>query len=376
MSPQIYLDNNACTPLDDRVKTAIIEALPLLGGNPSSMHLFGKQAMSLILNARKSIARCLKVKASEILFTSGGTENVNMVMQGVAKHAKKGHIITSAAEHASVFANAKLLESNGFEVTFLQPGFLGATLPQAVQTAIRPDTKLIALMAVNNETGVKTDIEAIASIAAQGNIPFFVDAVALLGKEPLCIPPGVSAMGFSGHKIHAPSGIGFCYVKSGFKWMPLLVGGEQESGRRAGSENIIGIVALAKAMEILSHELGGAIHHMKALRDHFEELLMSQDPLISINGEGERICNTSNLSFHGIDGETLLIALSQQGIAASHGSACSSGALEPSRVLASMGLPLERVRSSLRFSFSRLNTMEEIEAAAAIIAAKIKQMRE
>lgn len=362
---RIYLDNNASTPLDPRVADFLVQTLPYLQGNPSSIHQPGQAVKGMITKARASIASYLHVKPQEVVFTSGGTESINMGIRGLIGQPP-GHIITSSVEHACTIGSCKLLEQQGFDVTFLPAGSYGAVLPEAVRQAIRPDTRLIALMAVNNETGVRTDIPSIASIAQEKKIPFFVDAVAQLGKEEVSIPAGVSAMAFSGHKVHALQGIGMLFLRSGVKWHPLIVGGEQEYGRKAGSENVLGILSLAKAFELFSPD---GIAHMNHLRESFESKLLQALPgtRILINGEGPRTSNVSNLAFMGADGETLLMNLDRNGIAASHGSACSSGSLEPSRVLLGMGLPLERVMGSIRFSFSRLNTMEEVESACRTI---------
>ena len=229
-------------------------------------------------------------------------------------------------------------------------------------------------MGVNNETGVKTDIQAIAAIAYEAGIPFLVDGVALLGKELFSIPLGVSAMCFSGHKLHAPQGTGFAFIRSNFKLHPLLTGGEQEFGHRGGTENVLGILSLAKAIEFLQAELPEASRRMLELRDKFENILLQELKNVSINGEGPRVVNTSNLAFSGVDGESLLINLDREGIAASHGSACSSGGLEPSRALLNMGLPLELVRSSIRFSLSRFTTESEILESCRLIIQIIRKL--
>lgn len=367
---RIYLDNNASTPLDPAVADFIVKILPSLQGNPSSSHSFGQTARSLINKAKASIALFLKVKPTELIFTSGGTESVNMAIKSLVANKAPGHIITSAVEHACVIAVCKQLESQGYAVSYLPTGSVGAVQPEAVKAAIRPDTQLIALMAVNNETGVKTDIESIAQIAQERKIPFFVDAVSQLGKEEVRIPQGVSAMAFSGHKIHALQGIGLLYLRSGIKLKPLIIGGEQELGRRAGTENVLGILSLAKAVELLSPPPYKTI---ESLRDRFEGVLLKEIPGLLINGEGLRVSNVSNLAFPGVDGEALLMNLDRAGIAASHGSACSSGSLEPSRILLGMGLPLDRVNSSIRFSLSRLTTAAEVDAACAIIVSLVKR---
>lgn len=358
MKKRIYLDNNASTVVDPRVIEVVAHDLQNNIGNPSSSHSFGQEVRNRLAKARQIIANYLGVKTNEIVFTSGGTESMNMLIRGFLAQTPGGHIITSNVEHSCVYATLKNIQDR--PVTFLEPGSWGAVTAQAVRDAIQPNTSLIALMAVNNETGVKTDIQAIAAIAEEANIPFIVDGVALLGKETFTIPTGVSAMGFSGHKFHAPKGVGFAFVRARLKLQPLLSGGEQEFNRRGGTENVSGIVGLAKAVEILSAELPEASARMGRLRDHFEETLRKEIPSVKINGEGPRVVNTSNIAFPGMDGESLLTHLDLQGIAVSHGSACASGALEPSRILLNMGLPMNIARSSLRISLSKYTTEEEI----------------
>lgn len=372
---KIYLDNNATTPADPRVIDAVIENLRSIPGNPSSTHTFGQEARNCLVKARKRIADFLGVRPLEIIFTSGGTEGANMIMKGLFADSSGGHLVTSDLEHACVFSSAQYLESKGVRTTFLSPGLKGAPTPQEVEAAIRSDTRLISLMAVNNETGIKTDIEAIAAIAEEAKIPFFVDAVALLGKEAFTIPKGVSAMCFSGHKLHAPKGIGCVFVRQGLRLAPLLNGGDQEHQRRGGTENLSSIAGMSEAVKILQETLPASAEKMRFLRDHFEKGICHMLADIQINGTGPRISNTVNLAFLGVDGESLLAALDMQGIAASHGSACSSGALEPSRVLQKMGIPPEIARSSLRFSLSRMTTLEDIETAVEVISDTVKRLR-
>lgn len=355
MNKRIYLDNNATTAVDPHVVQAMVEALITLTGNPSSAHAFGRESKQALTRARDTIANCCGVTDREIVFTSGGTEAMNLLIRGFLNE-KPGHVITTDVEHSAVFKTLQEYES----VAFLKVGASGAATLESVKAAIRPDTRLISLMAANNETGVKTDIEGIADLALHCGIPFIVDGVAHFGKDILKIPKGVAAMAFSGHKFHAPKGIGFAFIRRGTKLKPLFGGGDQEFKRRSGTENLSGIIGLAKAVEIAVDELPAAIRQVAQLRDYFEEKLKASLK-VCINGEGDRICNTSNVAFEGMDGETLLANLDRAGIAASHGSACSSGALEPSRVLLNMGLSQERARSSIRFSLSRYTTQEEID---------------
>lgn len=376
MMERIYLDNNASTPIDPDVLNTFIEITERFIGNPSSAHNEGKILKKYLIDARDSVANFLGVKSKEIIFTSGATEAINMVINGIFDGgSKKGHIITSNLEHPAVFKTIQNLEKAGADVTYLSPGEYGAVKPEHVAEVIRPDTKLIALMAVNNETGVKTDIQSIAGIAEQYDIPFVVDAVALFGKELFALPSGVSAICTSGHKLHAPKGVGFAFVRRKLKISPLLVGGEHEYGLRAGTENLSGIVAYGAAVEKLNDELPEASRYMQFLRDRLENGLKENLAEVIVNGTGPRVCNTLNISFLGVQGETLLANLDLQGIAASHGSACASGALQPSRILTNMGVPQEVVRSSVRFSVSKMNTKEEIDRAISIITAIVERLR-
>lgn len=354
---RIYLDNNATTYLDPRVATVFMHALQEWQGNPSSVHSAGREAKAVLNRARKTLADALGVKPAEIIFHSGATEGLNGLLRMLTG---QGHLITSSAEHAAVYATAQALSAQGAQVTFLKPTSEGIVSPEAVAKALTPQTKLIALMAVNNETGMKTDLEALAALAQEKKIPLLVDGVAQLGKDPIVFYPGITAYCFSGHKIHGPKGIGFSYVRSTLKLDPWVTGGEQEFGKRGGTENLPAILGLAEAVRIALEELPSAVLKMTALRNQLEQGLLSY-PGVFVNAQGARVCNTSNLSFKGQEGETLLAKLDLAGIAVSHGSACSSGALEPSRVLLEMGLPPSIAATALRFSLSRFTTADEID---------------
>ncbi len=373
---KIYLDNSASTPIDPRALDQMLRDLKEHFGNPSSSHSFGQDSRRRLLQARQIIASYLRVKPNEVIFTSGGTESMNLAIRGLLEGKAKGHILTSSAEHACVYSTVKLMEADGHRATYLSPGLWGAVTPEAVQAAIQSDTRLIVLTAVNNETGVKTDISAIAAIAEKAGVPFLVDGVALLGKEPFTIQSGVSAMGFSGHKFHAPKGIGLVFIRSSLKLRPLLSGGDQEFGRRGGTENLSGIIGLAEAVRLLDSELPAASQQMFRLRDKLENTLLQELSGVAVNGQGPRIGNITNLAFSGVEGETLLAALDMEGVAVSHGSACSSGALEPSRILLNMGISMEAARSSIRFSLSRFTTEDEINRCASIVVRVVRRLRE
>jgi cysteine desulfurase len=375
MNPKIHLDNNAGTLVDPRLIPTLIHHFQKVPGNPSSVHTFGQEARGILSRSRYTVANFLKVKTSEIIFTSSGTEALNMVLRGICIGNPNCHIITSTIEHSAVYMTIKYLEATGCKVTYLEPGLWGAVKPEILAAALKPETRVIALMAVNNETGVKTDIEGIAKIAKENGTAFIVDGVAWLGKEQISIPDGVSAMCFSGYKFHAPKGIGFAYIRSSLKLTPLMTGGNQEFGRRGGTENLPGIVALSEAVNILADELPEASQRMAKYRDKLERSLIENLSGVSVNGLGPRICNTTNLSFEGVEGETLLTKLDMEGVLASHGSACSSGALKPSRVLLNMGIKREVANSSIRFSLSRLTTENEIDRAIAIVMHLVSTLR-
>lgn len=362
MKSRIYLDNNATTALDPRVFKAMAVEFSGPPTNPSSVHYFGQQAKIQLAEARKTVASFFGAKPEETLFTSGGTESINLLLRGFFSTRPRGHLITTAIEHSCLYKTAKILEGAGLSVTHVPVDISGAPHPDAIQAAIRPDTQAIALSAANGETGVKLAIKPIAALAEERGIPLILDAVAYIGKEALPFPAGVSAIALSGHKFHAPKGIGAAIIRPSFKLTPLLTGGGQEHARRAGTENLAAILGLAEAIRILQESQPAITQQLQGLKNHFELTLLRTVGAIEINGAGPRIANTSNLFIDGVDGETLLIHLDMAGIAASHGSACSSGALEPSRVLLNMGLGKQRARSSLRFSFSRFNTREEIDA--------------
>ena len=374
MSQRIYLDYNATTPLDKRVLHAVIKELQEEVGNPSSTHFEGQQSKRVLESCRKIIADFFKIRSQDVIFTSGGTEGAFLLLHGIMEKFSKGHIITSAVEHACVHQTVLQLVEKGFEATFLPTGLYGAVTPEEVKNAIRLDTKLITLMAANNETGVKTDVHAIAALAQQAGIPFIVDGVCLLGKETMIWPNGVSGVFFSGHKIHAPKGVGFYISRPSTKLKPIILGGGQEFNRRAGTENLAGIVGLAAAIKILAHEQSAISGKMLHLRTLLEEGVLKLGNIL-ISSEGPRLVNTVNFSFIELDGETLLMNFDRRGLSVSHGSACSSGALEPSRILLNMGIPLAQARSAIRFSIGRDTTEAEIIEAISIVTEEVQKLR-
>lgn len=346
--------------------------LDLDGGplNPSSVHTFGQKAKQLLARAREKIAHHLDVDSNEIIFTSGGTESMNLLIRGSLKEPRS-HIISSPIEHASVHLTLEELQKNGAKVTYLPIDQKGAPRPSDLEKAITEKTTLIVLSAANGETGVKLDLEACAKIAQSRNVPLIIDGVALLGKEPFPFYEGISGVGFSAHKLHGPKGIGCAIIRGSHQINAELHGGGQENHIRSGTENLSGILGFAKAIELAYTKE----NQMKELRDYFEASLKKALPGVHINGTGPRLPNTSNLYFENVDGESLSIALDMEKIAVSQGSACSSGALEPSRVLLAMGHPQLRAKNSLRFSLSRLTTKDELNITLSTLESLIKKLR-
>lgn len=368
----IYLDNNATTPLDPAALDVMVGELSGSPHNPSSIHCLGQEGRRRLSDAREQIARFLGVKPNELLFTSGGTEGMNLLLRGLLTTSQP-HIITSEIEHACLYETVRELTSKGGEVTYLPVDAYGAPRPAALERALRRPTHLIALSAANGETGVKLEWERIGAIAQRAHVPLILDGVALLGKEPFTIPEGVSGMAFSAHKCHGPKGVGAVFVRKGVKLRPLLTGGGQEKGLRSGTENLPAILGMAAALEQFKADV--TLPYLRGLRERFELNLLEALPNIEVNGEGPRLPHTSNLYFPGVDGESLLIALDMEQIAASHASACASLALQPSRTLRGMGYSQERASSSLRFSFSRFNTVEEVERASEVITLLVKNLQ-
>jgi cysteine desulfurase len=369
---QIYLDNNATTALDPRVLDAMKDALVSIPLNPSSTHAFGQEAKKYLTSSKEKLAHALHVKPSCLTFTSGGTEAINYLLRGYYALAPNCHIITSNVEHPAVIETLSLLEKQGASISYLPAGLWGALHKDLVEAAITPKTRLITLTAANNITGVETDLTAIAELAQKHNLWFVVDGVQLLGKKRFHIPNGVSAIAFAAHKLHGPTGIGLAIQQTDDKLPPLIVGGPQEQGRRAGTPNLPGIVGFAKAAQLLTTELPNATEKMQKLRDRLTNGLLQTLGNIVVHGLGPRLPNTAHIAFPGISAETLLMQLDLNGIAASHGSACASGAFEPSPTLLQMGIPLSLVKSSIRFSLSRMTTEEEIDLTIEVITSLVK----
>jgi cysteine desulfurase len=377
----IYMDANATTPLLPEVFEAMRPFWIEHFGNASSIHQQGQYARAAVDHARESIAKLLHCRASEIVFTSGGTESDNLALFGTL--AEGAHLITTAIEHHAVLHAAEALAARGIEVTFLPCTAQGLIEPAALEGALRPNTKLVSVLYANNETGVIQPIAELARITHAAGALIHTDAVQAAGKLPLDLSPrgplkDVDLLSISGHKIYAPKGIGALFVRRSVRLAPMMHGGTHERQRRAGTENVTGAVGLGKAAELAQAWLAtDDPNRLAALRDRLEEGILARVDECGVNGEGApRVGNTTNLYFDHVEAEALLIALDLKGLAVSGGSACQSGATEPSHVLTAMGLTPARARASLRFSLSKLNTQEEVDEALKLIPAAVARLRE
>ena len=374
---RIYMDANATTPLLPEVLEAMRPFFIESFGNASSIHQHGQHARAAVERAREQVAALLHCRPAEIVFTSGGTESDNTAIFGVLRPGD--HMIASAIEHHAVLHTAEKARDRGVDVTFLPVSGEGAVDPLDVYRALKPNTKLISVMMANNETGVIQPVEQIGKIAAEAEVCFHTDAVQAAGKIPMDVKSiGCHMLSLSGHKLHAPQGIGILYVRRGTRFEPLVFGGAHERRRRAGTENVPGIVGQGKAAEIaLAGLADGAADRIALLRDRLEQGLLAAVEECGVNGAGQpRVPNTSNLYFDHLEGEALVIALDLKGLAVSGGSACSSGSTEPSHVLKAMGLPLARSRASLRFSLTKQNTDADVDYALEIVPAAVTRLRE
>lgn len=377
MSAVIYLDNNATTKVDPDVLEAMLPYLTEYYGNPSSMHSFGGQVGKALKQARGQVASLLGAEESEIVFTSCGTEGNNTAIRAaIAAQPERKHLITTQVEHACVLNLFKQLEKQGYTVTYLSVDQKGQLDLMELEAAITGSTALVSIMYANNETGTVFPIEQAGAIVKEYGAAFHVDAVQVAGKLPLNLKTStVDLMTISGHKLHAPKGVGALYVRRGFRFRPLLIGGHQERGRRAGTENVAGIIGLGKAAELAQLHLADVATEKK-LRDRLEKGLLAI-PDTEINGDRKnRLPNTTNIGFKYIEGEAILLSLNQYGICASSGSACTSGSLEPSHVLRAMGLPYTTLHGSIRFSLSRYTTEAEIDRILEVMPGIVQRLRD
>jgi cysteine desulfurase len=372
---RIYLDANATTPLLPEVLEAMRPFLVEQFGNASSVHQEGQQARSAVEQARARVARMMGCRPSEVVFTSGGTESDNLAVFGSARNGD--HVICSSVEHHAVLHAVERLGERGVAVEFLPVDGQGVVSVEDVRRALRPNTRLVSVMMANNETGVLQPVAEIGRITREAGVRFHVDAVQAAGKVAIEVEAiGCDLLSISGHKMHGPQGTGALFVHRGTRLEPLFAGGAHERQRRAGTENVAGIVGLGEAAERAMEGLrGGAGERMGALRDRLEMGLLEFAGGVN-GGLADRVPNTSNLWFDSLDGEALVIGLDLKGLAVSSGAACSSGASEPSHVLQAMGLPAERTGGSLRFSLHRQTSAEEIDRTIELVSMQVAKLRE
>ncbi len=376
----VYTDNNATTKVADEV---IAEMLPYLGelyGNPSSMHTFGDQVGKKVDEARQRVADLINADPDEIVFTSCGTESDNAAIYSALKaNPEKKHIITSNVEHPAINNLYKLLEEKeGYKVTFVPVDEDGLLDLDLLYSSMSDDTAIISLMWANNETGVLFPIEEITKKANEKGILMHTDAVQATAKVPIDVKKvQVDMLSLSGHKIHAPKGIGVLYVKRGFKFSPFLIGGHQEKGRRGGTENTVSIIGLGKACELAKQNLVVMNDEVRELRDYLQNQLLHKVPGSSVNGDiVQRLPNTLSIGFDAVEGESILLMLDREGICASSGSACTSGSLDPSHVLMAMKVPFKSAHGSIRFSLSHYNTKEEMDHIIKVVPPVIQKLRD
>lgn len=376
--PILYFDNNATTALDPAVVEAMMPFLTESYGNPSSAYSFGSSVGKAIERAREQVAALIGAEAREIIFTSCGSEgNNSAIASALDADRDRKHIVTTGVEHSAVKNHCERLARRGLEVTWLPVDSAGRLDLAEVESAIRSDTAVVSIMWANNETGVLFPAEAIAKMARAKGAFFHTDAVQAVGKEPVNLrESAIHFLSLAGHKLHAPKGVGALYVNRRAKFTPLLVGGGQEGGRRAGTENVASIVALGKAAELAGAALAEESITVRAMRDRFEEGVLRAIPGTEVNGDRtERLPNTASLYFPWLDSGAMLVLLDKEGLCASAGSACTTGSLNPSHVLTAMGFSAERARGSLRFSFSRFNTMDEVERGLEIVVKAAARLR-
>ena len=377
---KVYLDHNATTPIDPEVRDSLQPFLDELFGNSSSIHWAGREVRGYHELAREQVAALIHAEPEEIVFTSCGSESDNHAIKGAAYSRKNrgNHIITSTVEHQAVLNSCKFLEGQGYEVTYLSVDPNGRLNPEDVERAIREDTILITIMSANNETGTLTAIEEIGGVARKHGILFHSDMIQALGKVPIDVAGlHVDLASFSGHKLYAPKGVGALYVKNGVEIDALIHGGHQESSRRAGTENVMGIVAFGEACRIARREMDQRRTKTESLRQRLLEGILRTVDKVELNGDPvHRLPNTLNLSFEHVEAESFVIALDLAGIAVSSGSACSSGSTEASHVLLAMGINPVLCRSAVRFSLGSGNTEEDIDYTLSLIPGVVERLRE
>lgn len=376
---RIYLDNAATTPVDKRVLEAMLPYYSDVFGNPSSPYSYGQEAKKAIEEAREKVAKALGADSDEIYFTSGGSESDNWALKGVAYALKdKGnHIITTEIEHHAVLNTCRYLEKEGFEVTYLPVDEYGLVKPEDLKKAITDKTILVSIMFANNEIGTIEPIEELVKIAHEKNVYFHTDAVQAVGNIPIDVKKlDVDLLSLSAHKIYGPKGVGALYIKKGIKIHSLIQGGTQEKNKRAGTENVPGIVGLGEAIELITKNLDSHINKLTFLRDKLINGILEKIPYVRLNGHPtKRLPGNVNVSFEFVDGESLILNLDMAGICASSGSACTSGSLEPSHVLLAIGHSKELARGSLRLTIGKDNTEEDIDKVLEVLPQIIKRLR-
>ena len=376
---RFYFDHNATTPVSDEVLKVLIPALAGVYGNGSSIHYFGQVAKQQMEMARRSLATAMGAQAREMVITSGGTEADNLAILGSvrANPAAARHVVTTSIEHVAVLRACAQLEREGVEVSYVPVGGNGVVDPDDIRLALRPETVLVSVMHVNNETGALQPIAEIGALARELGVTFHVDGVQALGKVEVNLAKlPVDLYSLSGHKVNAPKGLGALFVRKGKKLAPILHGGHHERDRRPGTENVPGMVAFARAADWAVANLDDEAERLRELRDLLEEGIRERVPAVTVNGAtAPRAPNTTNICFEAIEGEAMVISLDLKGFAVSSGSACSSGAVEPSHVLTAMGLPPERARSSVRFSLGRGNSLDQVDALIDAVAESAAQLR-
>jgi len=374
-----YLDNAATTPTDPRVLQAMLPCFTEVYGNPSSLHAFGQTAKHLVEEARKTVASFIEASPEEIIFTSGGTEGNNTVIEGIAhaRREKGNHVITSKIEHHSILEPCHFLEKEGFEVTLIPVNEYGLVDPDDVRKAITEKTILISIMHANNEIGTIQPLTEISKIARENGIYFHTDAIQTFGHFPISVNElQIDLLSASAHKLYGPKGIGILYVRKGTRIEPILRGGDQEKRRRASTHNVPGIVGLGKAVELAKEEVVNEIEKLTVLRNMLIDGILTKIEHSRLNGHpSQRLPNNVNISFSYVDGGSMLLKLDMEGIACSTGSACTSSNLEPSHVLSAIGLPLELAHGSLRFSLGRQTTEDNIRYVLEVLPGIISKLR-
>jgi len=374
---RFYFDHNATTPLAPEVLETVVSCLGQVYGNASSIHHYGQSAKQRLEQARRQLASLLHCSPTELVFTGGGTEADNLAILGVARAAGQGHIVTTAIEHPAVLMTVKQLEREGFAVTGVRVGSNGIVSPDDVRRALRPDTVLVSVMHANNELGTVQPLAEIARVTREAGVLLHSDGVQALGKIPVDVEAlGVDLYSLSAHKLYAPKGVGALYARKGARFSPIVFGGHHERDRRPGTENVPGIAGFGAAADLAAASLATDSERLSTLRDRLESAVLDRIPGTGVNGSRwNRVPNTGNLYFDGIDGEALTIALDLRGFAVSTGAACSSGAIAPSHVLTAIGLDADRARASMRFSLGRSNTAEQVDALVEALTASVQHLR-